>query len=161
MIVKSTTTTYNQHYSNKDVSATYKTAKNQVGWSKNTSPTSFILAGNNITDPQEMANVQSKTFADKTLKLLDDLPPPVIDPCYSLQQSLDKWGTKKLTRDTFEFHTITNIDTLKVLNDLGNTTSAANDRIDALSLKHGAQILHGPITHIVNCSTVCPTKVVQ
>ena len=143
---------YNRHYTNKDVSATYKTAKNQVGWSKNTSPTSFILEGKKITDPQEMANVQSKTFADKTSKLLDNLPPPVIDPCSSLQQSLDKWGTKKLTRDTFEFHTITNIDTLKVLNDLGNTTSAANDRIDALSLKHGAQILHGPITHIINCS---------
>ena len=35
---------------------------------------------------------------------------------------------------------------------LGNTTSAANDRLDALAIKHGAKILHGPITHIINCS---------
>ena len=99
-----------------------------------------------------MANIQSKTFADKTSKLLEELPPPTIDPCSSLQQSLDSWGAKKLTRDKFEFNTITNLDTLKVLNELGNTTSAANDRLDALALKHGAQVLHGPITHIINCS---------
>ena len=30
------------------------------------------------------------------------------------------------------------MDTLKILKELGNTTSSANDRIDALSLKHGA-----------------------
>ena len=35
---------------------------------------------------------------------------------------------------------------------MGNTSSSANNRIDALSLKHGAQILHGPITHVINCS---------
>ena len=143
---------YTKHHNNKDVAATYKTAKNQVGWSKNTSPTSFLIGGNKVTDPQVMVNIQSKTFADKTSKLLDELPPPAIDPCSSLQQSLDSWGMKKLTRDKFEFNTITNIDTLKVLNDLGNTTSAANDRLDALALKHGAQVLHGPITHIINCS---------
>ena len=34
---------------------------------------------------------------------------------------------------------------------MGNTTSEANDRIDALALKHGAQVLHGPITHVINC----------
>ena len=44
----------------------------------------------------------------------------------------------------FKFKTVGNIDTLKILNDLGNTTSSANDRLDALSLKHGAEILHGP-----------------
>ena len=44
------------------------------------------------------------------------------------------------------------MDTLKILKELGNTTSAANDRLDALALKHGAKILHGPITHIINCS---------
>ena len=143
---------YTRHHQNKDVSATYKAAKNQVGWSKNTSPTSFSVDGKRITDPQEMANLQSKTFADKTSKLIDELPPPTVDPCLSLQQSLDRWGPKKSARDTFELDTITNMDTLKILKDLGNNTSSANDRIDALALKHGAQILHGPMTHVINCS---------
>ena len=59
-----------------------------------------------------MANVQAKTFADKTSKLLNNLPPSVIDPCASLQSSLDKWGARKEARDTFELETITNMDTL-------------------------------------------------
>ena len=44
------------------------------------------------------------------------------------------------------------MDTLSILKDLSNTTSSANNRIDALALKHGAQTLHGPITHVINCS---------
>ena len=143
---------YTRHYRNKDVGAIYKAAKNQVGWKKNSTPTSFTIEGQNITDPQTMANIQSKTFADKTQKLLDDLPPPSIDPVTVLQNTLNKWGAKKDSRDLFKFKTINNLDTLKVLKDLANNTSSANDTIDALSLKHGAQVLHGPITHIVNCS---------
>ena len=127
-------------------------AKNQVGITKNTSPTSFLVEGKKITDPQDMANLQSKTFSDKTSKLINELSPPSVDPCSSQQNSLNKWGVRKENRVTFEFKTISNLDTLKILKDLGNTTSAANDRIDALSLKHGAQILHAPITHIINCS---------
>ena len=132
--------------------AIYKAAKNQIGWSKNTSPTSFLIEGKKITNPQDMANLQAKTFADKTAKLLQELPPPLIDPCDSLQNSLNKWGAKKDSRDLFELKTITSMDTLKILKELGNSTSAANDRIDILSLKHGAQILYEPITHIINCS---------
>ena len=143
---------YARHHANKDVSATYKAAKNQAGIVKNTSPTSFLIDGKKITDPQTMANLQSRAFSEKTSKLLDELPPSTVDPCSDLLKSLDKWGIRKDSRDKFEFKPINNMDTLKILKDLGNTTSSANDRIDALSLKHGAQILHGPITHIVNCS---------
>ena len=75
-----------------------------------------------------------------------------MDPCKILCESLNNWGDKKDDRDLFNFKTITNIDTLKIIKDLGNTTSSANDRLDSLSLKHGASILHGPITHIINCS---------
>ena len=128
--------------------ATYRAAKKQAGISKNTSPTSFVVDGNKITNPQDMANIQSKTFHEKTTKLVSELPPPSVDPCSTLQDSLNKWGARKQARDTFEFETISNLDTLKILKDMGNTTSSANDRLDALSIKHGAQILHAPITHI-------------
>ena len=99
-----------------------------------------------------MANLQMKTFCDKTQKLLNELPLPTIDPCQPLEDALTKWGDKRHERDLFKFATITNIDTLKILKDLGNTTSAANDRLDALAFKHGAEVLHGPLTHIINCS---------
>ena len=127
-------------------------AKNQAGWTNNSSPTSFLIEGRKVSDPQEMANIQMKTFQDKTNKLLEDLPPPTIDPCKSLRDSINNWGNKREERDLFKFKTITNMETLRIIKDLGNTTSTANDRMDALSLKHGAEILHGPITHIINCS---------
>ena len=43
---------YERHHLNNDVGATYRTAKNQVGWSKNSSPVSFVQDGKKITDPQ-------------------------------------------------------------------------------------------------------------
>ena len=46
----------------------------------------------------------------------------------------------------------TKIEVLKIIGNMGNSTSAGNDRIDALAIKHGAAILHGPITHVVNTS---------
>ena len=91
-------------------------------------------------------------FTDKTEKLIRELPPPSMDPCEVLCDSLDKWGANKDSRKLFEFNTVSNLDTLKIIKDINNTTSSANDRIDAISIKHGAAILHGPITHIINCS---------
>ena len=143
---------YNRHHENKDVGATYRAAKSQVGMSKNTSPTNFILNGNKILNPQEMADIMMKTFENKTEKLINDLPPPTIDPCAALKVALSGWGKLKEDRKLFDFVEISNMDTLKVLNELGNNSSAANDRMDALALKHGAKILYGPITHIINCS---------
>ena len=143
---------YDCHHVNKDVSATYRAAKNQGGIKKCSSPTTFLSEGIKITNPQEMSNLMMKTFSDKTDKLLNELPPPEIDPCSTLISALDSWGNMKNDRKLFDFVPISNMDTLKTLKELGNTTSEANDRMDALALKHGANILHGPITHIVNCS---------
>ena len=99
-----------------------------------------------------MADLQLKVFTEKTEKLLRELPPPTVDPLSTLRESLDKWGVSKDSRELFKFKTISNIDTLQIIKDLSNTTSSANDRIDAISIKHGASILHGPITHVINCS---------
>ena len=116
------------------------------------SPTDFIVEGKKITNPQQMADIQMKTFAEKTDKLLEELLPPSIDPCSLLADSLNNWGPRKEARELFEFHTVTNMDTLKILKELSNTTSSANDRLDAMALKHAAGILHGPLTHVINCS---------
>ena len=53
---------YKLHVENKDVGGLYKTAKTQVGWTKNTSPTSFIIEGTKVTDPQKMADIQIENF---------------------------------------------------------------------------------------------------
>ena len=98
---------YKHHYDKKDVGALYRTAKNQVGWSKNSSPTCFMQEGKKITDPQQMADVQMSTFAEKTKKLLSDIPPSSLDPCAKLSSSLDKWGTKKDERELFKLKLLT------------------------------------------------------
>ena len=144
--------TYEHHLINNDVGATYQTAINQAGISKNSTPTSFIHDGRKITDPQAMADIQMKVFTDKIDKLISDLPPPDMDPCSLLQKSLDDWGNRKNAREVFEFKTITSIDTLRIIRDLANSTSSAHDRLDALALKHGASTLHGPLMHVINTS---------
>ena len=119
---------------------------------KNTSPTSFLHEGLKITDPQVMADLQLDVFVEKTAKLVREVPPPLIDPCKLLTDTLNNWGTKKEEISMFSFKTINNIDTLKIMKELGNTTSSAHDRLDNLALKHGATTLHGPVTHIINLS---------
>ena len=86
---------YEHHHVNNDVGATYRAVKNQVGMKKNSSPTNFLHEGRKITNPQEMANLMIKTFSDKTDKLLNELPPPTIDPCSTLKDALNSWGRKK------------------------------------------------------------------
>ena len=58
---------YEWNYRNNDVGGTYKTCQ-KPGWlvEKHTSPTSFFQEGKKITDPQAMADLQMKTFSDKT-----------------------------------------------------------------------------------------------
>ena len=88
----------------------------------------------------------------KTETLLNQLPPPSVDPLASLQEELDKWGPRKDQREEFNFKPVTRLDTLKLIKDLGNSTSAVNDSIDNMILKHGAETLSGPITHMINTS---------
>ena len=93
--------------------------KVKIGMTKNLSPTSFIIEGKKVTKPQEMADIMMTTFADKTEKLINDLPPPTVDPCAALNSALNSWGKRKEERELFKFSQITNMDTLKVLSDLG------------------------------------------
>ena len=142
---------YQKHLENQDVSATYRTAKSQVGWSTTTTPVSFLVDGRRITSPQEMADVQLNTFKSKTDKLIEQVPPPQIDPLATLKKFLQNW-TEKDHREIFNFKTINKLKTLEIINKLGYNTSSAHDNIDAMAIKHGASILSGPMTHAINLS---------
>ena len=79
----------------------------------------------------------------------------------SLQAALENWGPNKDLRDKFTFKPVTTATTLKTIKSLGNNTSTAHDKICATAIKTGANILAGPITHIVNLSirdSVFPAK---
>ena len=143
--------------SENNVGGTYRAAKDQAGWKNNSSPTNFISDGKVITDPKSMAELQMNTFTNKTKKLLDDLPPRTTVPCKILEDALKNWGKPEDDREIFELKPITRIEVLKIISNMGNSTSSGNDKIDALAIKHGAAVLHGPITHVVNQSILTST----
>ena len=144
-------TTYEKHLENDDVKATYATAKLHAGWKATTTPISFQIEGEKITNPQEMANIQMEAFKAKTKKLIDQLPPPVVDPLATLKEALHKWEGKD-TREVFSLKNITNMKTLEIINKLGYSGSMAHDTLDTMAIKHGAQHLYKPITHLINLS---------
>ena len=56
------------------------------------------------------------------------------------------------TQSILELKPISKLETLKIIMKMGNSTSSGNNIIDSLAIKHGAEVLHDPITHVVNCS---------
>ena len=47
---------------------------------------------------------------------------------------------------------INRLETLKIIQNLGNSSSTANDNLDYMAIKHGAALLHELITHVINLS---------
>ena len=134
----------------KDVKGTYSMAKQQAGWKFMGPPTSLLVDGKIISSHKELAEAQKRTFQNKVKKLIANLPPPTRDPLSTLKTSLEKWDVQARTRPKLEFVKITELETLKLIQKLGNNTSQADDKMDALAIKNAAAILHGPITHIIN-----------
>ena len=143
--------TYNRQLESNDVAGTYKTAKLQAGWKATATPVTFNLEGRKINSPQELADIQIDTFKKKTEKLINQLPQATQDPLSSLVEAMDKWQGKN-ARSELTFKTLSKLEILGIINKLGYNTSTANDNLDAMAIKHGASILHGPIWHIVNLS---------
>ena len=101
-----------------------------------------------------MAEVQINAFHNKTEKLVNQIPTTTSDPLSTLQAAMNNWGQPKLNREAFRLKTVTKLEVLNIIKKLGNTTSTAIDQIDAMAIKHGAMVLHGPITHVINLSIV-------
>ena len=89
--------------------------------------------------------------AGKVQKLIRELPQMNDDPLAVLQEALDCWENKD-ARNEFAFKPIKSLDLLKIVGKMGNTSSSANDRLDALMIKNGIQYLHEPLLHVINLS---------
>ena len=141
-----------KHQDNNDVSATYKAAKQQVGWKNCATPVRFLKDGRQVTNPKEMAELHMEMFHQKTGKLISEVPPTDLDPVATLQECMDKWRELSEDKEMLKLKPISKLETLGIINKLGNSTSTANDNLDAMSIKHGAAILHRPIMHVINLS---------
>ena len=61
-------------------------------------------------------------------------------------------GDYKNTRPEFKLRNVTQLETLKFIKSLGNNMLYGHNKIDAMSIKLGAAILHRPICQIINLS---------
>ena len=73
------------------------------------------------------------------------------EPLRFLNAAFDNWdGSESLT--TFSLREITELETLKFIQKLSNSTAFGRDKLDGLSMKVAAGHLKGPITHLINVS---------
>ena len=135
-----------------NISDMYKLTRQQLGWSKTSTPDSFLVDGRRISSPSQMANIQAKSFNEKIRKLVENLPAAGGDPLKLLKTAFLRWGNRANQRPEFKLNKITSSQTEELLRKLGNSNSSGNDQLDSRSLKIAATSLILPITFIINQS---------
>ena len=136
---------------NNDLKGTYKLLKKQAGWATGGNPSSFLLDGKLETSPRKLAETQMNFFKNKTQQLLNELTITNDDPLEILNKTMEKWENSG-NREKFKLRNITELESLSILKELGNTTASGMDGIDAVSLKAIATHIYKPLTHLVNLS---------
>ena len=106
-----------------------------------------------------MAEIQKDSFKNKVDKFISQLRQPEIDPLSALQMALEDWGDRKDLRPELTLNKISELETLALVNKLGNNTSYGNDELNAMAIKLAAGILYKPITYVINLSIESSTFV--
>ena len=146
----------------RDIANMYKLTRQQPGWTKCSSPESFLVDGKRVSSPALMAEIQMDVFNTKVKKLIESLPRMETDPLSSLRKALERWGDKAKSRPEFNLSEITLSQTAELISQLGNSKSSGIDELDAMSLKLAASCLLKPINFIINQSkSLCVSKPVQ
>ena len=135
-----------------DISNMYKVTREQLGWNKSSTPQSFLMDGQRISSPVELANIQLSTFNNKVKALINNLPASTQDPLTPLKEALEDWGTAADSRPTFKFNQLTLSQVAELLRQLGTSKTFGNDELDSTTLKLAATTLLQPIQFIVNQS---------
>ena len=130
---------------------TYGLLKHQAGWKNGSSPNKFMLNGHIFTAPQDIANIQMKHFQDKVKGLISNLPATDTDPLEHLSRALDKWD-RAAARPKFDLKIATEMEVLKALQGIGNSSACGLDGQDSTTLKAIATHIYKPLTHLRNLS---------
>ena len=70
-----------------------------------------------------------------------NLPPTRKDPLGLLKDTISRWGAHSRNRQVFKLRQITILETLNLIQSLGNNTCYGHDGINALSIKIAAAVL--------------------
>ena len=134
-----------------DTKQIYSTARRLMNWKNGNSPRTFLIRGNLIRKPVELATAQMAYYKKKVMDLMDRLPVSRDDPIKWLIRAKGKWsGSKNLP--TFNFCDVTIDETIRIIGKLNNSTAYGVDFIDSLSVKLVTQHLVQPLRHLINVS---------
>ena len=144
-------TLYDNYDKETNTKNTFKLSKEILGWKNGKTPTTFHRDGQSVTGQQEIAEMQNQFYKEKISKLNNQLPQSNLDPLKTLKESIQDWQQYSNIPE-FEFLEISDNEMLKLISELGSSTSYGHDTIDSLSIKIAALELQQPLRHIVNLS---------
>ena len=136
---------------NHDTKTIHRKTKNLLGWDNRAAPDRFQVEGRMEHRPQIMADMQMEFFSRKIKDLRKTLPARRKDPMETLKNAFRRWKYSNNLQE-LSLKGATEIEILKMLSKMNNSTSFAIDELDACSVKIAAKYLYKPLTFIVNLS---------
>ena len=135
----------------KDTKNLHKTTRELLGWSTGGPPKQFLVDGKMIQSPKELANTQINYYTEKLSKITQNLPANTEDPLRILKDVATTWEGRDSV-NTMKFCELSDLDIVKLISDMGNSTSFGHDNLDSFSMKLAATHLYKPLKHLVNSS---------
>ena len=114
------------------------------GKSKSKVPENFVIDGNNITNPKEIANAFNDFFVNIGSNLASEMPD------LSSRIKFDDFLSSINCSSNFEFEEITSEDVSKAIDSLKNKTSYGYDKLTSNMIKAAKDVLVQPLTIIIN-----------
>ena len=142
---------YKKYEKDNDTKSIYRTTKKLLNFNSGGSPQCFLIDGNPLRRPVDLANVQMNFFVEKVRKLSRGLVNNGVNPLKWLQDAMARWHFNGKFQK-FHFQEITLQETLNLIRKLGNTSSLGTDEIDAIAIKSVSVHLAPPIRHLINTS---------
>ena len=141
-------TYYHEQFSKfkNDLKSTWRTIKDILGSNKDKRdfPDHFMIDNTKVTDNETIAKSFNTFFTEIGPKLADRIEVPA-------HKNFKDFLRNPSTLD-FNFHEISDDDTMKSINELRNKSSIGIDGISSILLKQVKNELCKPITYLINCS---------
>ena len=135
----------------RDIKSLYNITKTQLGWKSGGPPSALVVDGKYLTAPKDIANTQNEFFVNKVEQLRQELPPTNEDPLHHLKAAMGKWAQAD-SRPIFSLKEVTQLEIVKIIKSMGNSTAFGHNKIDAMSVKMAATSLLAPLTYLTNLS---------
>ena len=140
----------------RDVGRVWKNIRNYLGWGGSTGAPSKLKnsAGQLITSPSALAELQNKYYIDKVKNIREKLP-EIGDPAAQLRKSMDARPHPRT--EALSLKTVTPFEVDEIVKKLKNSKSCGLDNIDTYIVKLTRKFIVPALTHIVNLSITTQT----